>query len=336
VAITTDGEYILYLDGAPHRGVRNTLGELAIGEIVQDEPIDIDPSPPTRWGKGYKGPRRETFPLPDEYALDAHGTPLDATTVKLLTHTFSLQKNQKQHSCLAAWTKRLAITPKQWLIIASRYNNTVLTPRDYHLHFKHITHRRIGTNNRFADQSSICRFCHTHEETSVHLGRCPSLTKIFGTINKATGFTPGKNRTYQQKALDTLFCHPCEDTPACVVHLYLIAWRYIITEFYQLHYDEGRPPFDETQAFTIYSRTIERYTLLVMAKAHRTRAILLTREHRGDPSPLRMIQRNNRLIGPLFHLDEGARLTISTQLEMRLKSARIEHVRKNIPTHHDN
>jgi ubiquitin len=161
VAITTDGDYILYLDGVPHKGIRNTLGEIAIGEVIQGEPMDIDPSPPTRWGKGYKGPRRETFPLPDEYALDAHETPLDATTVKILTHTFSLQNNHKQHPCLAAWTKRLAITPKQWLIIASRYNNSVLTPRDYHLHFKHITHRRIGTNNRFADQSSICLFA-TH------------------------------------------------------------------------------------------------------------------------------------------------------------------------------
>eukprot|EP00962_Isochrysis_galbana_P030336 scaffold9830_cov129-Isochrysis_galbana.AAC.1 len=39
------------------------------------------------------------------------------------------------------------ITTRQWKIIASRYNNSLLTPRDYHLHFKHITHRRIGTNN---------------------------------------------------------------------------------------------------------------------------------------------------------------------------------------------
>jgi len=65
--------------------------------------------------------------------------------------------------------------------MALDYNNTLLTPRDcYHLHFKHITHRRIGTNNRYdADRPcpSTCRFCHKYEETSVHLGRCPCLKK---------------------------------------------------------------------------------------------------------------------------------------------------------------
>eukprot|EP00962_Isochrysis_galbana_P006045 scaffold1640_cov111-Isochrysis_galbana.AAC.6 len=63
------------------------------------------------------------------------------------------------------------LTTRQWKIIASRYNNSLLTPRDYHLHFKHITHRRIGTNNRFVDQPSTCRFCHKYAESSVHLGR---------------------------------------------------------------------------------------------------------------------------------------------------------------------
>eukprot|EP00962_Isochrysis_galbana_P000797 scaffold225_cov111-Isochrysis_galbana.AAC.11 len=38
----------------------------------------------------------------------------------------------------------------------------------------------------FADQPSACRFCHKYVESSVHLGRCPSLKKIFGTINQAS------------------------------------------------------------------------------------------------------------------------------------------------------
>jgi hypothetical protein len=126
-----------------------------------------------------------------------------------------------------------------------------------------------------------------------------------------TGFTPDNNRTSQQKARDKLFCHPCEDTPACVGHLYLIAWRFILTDFYQIHYDERSPPFDEPQAFSIYTRTIERYTILTMTKAHRTRATQIDRMRRGDPPPRRLIQRTNRLFGPLFHLDEDARLTIS-------------------------
>jgi hypothetical protein len=107
--------------------------------------------------------------------------------------------------------------------------------------------------------------------TSVHLGRCPSLLKIFDTINQTVGFTPDKNRNVQRKALDTLFCHPHADTPQYIGNLYLIAWRLILTESYQLHFDEERPVFDEERAYSIFQRTLERYTILALAKAHRTR-----------------------------------------------------------------
>jgi hypothetical protein len=338
VRITTDGEYVLYEDGIPFQGISDSLGELAMGEALEDEDLDLDPSPPAKWGKGYKGPRREAFPLPDEYSLDADGTPLDATSVKTLTSLLSNQLKHKPHPCLAAWEKRLGTTEAQWHIIASRYNNDLLTPRDYHLHLKHITHRCIATNNRFADQPSsfadqpsLCRFCHQYGETSVHLGRCPSLTVIFGTINRLVGFAPSGNRSIQQQARDNLFGHPHKDTPACIAHLYMIAWRYILTDFYQLHYDETLPPFDSVRAYTIYTRTLERYTLLVMAKAHRTRALLLSRL-RSDILPSnRMVRRTNNKISHLFDLDEEARLLMSAQMAKRLKIARLEHAGKNIP-----
>eukprot|EP00962_Isochrysis_galbana_P003217 scaffold907_cov120-Isochrysis_galbana.AAC.6 len=100
-------------------------------------------------------------------------------------------------------------------------------------------------------------------ESSVHLGRCPSLKKIFGTINKALGFAPRQNRSTQEQTLDTLFCFPHKSTPPSVAHLYMIAWRFIITDFYQLNYNKELPPFDEVQAYSIYKRTLERYTTLV-------------------------------------------------------------------------
>jgi hypothetical protein len=55
----------------------------------------------------------------------------------------------------------------------------------------------------------------------------------------------------------------------------MIALRHILTDFYQLHYDETLPPFDSVRAYSIYTHTLESYTLLVMAKAHRTRALLI-------------------------------------------------------------
>eukprot|EP00962_Isochrysis_galbana_P022232 scaffold6618_cov139-Isochrysis_galbana.AAC.8 len=88
--VTTEGEYVIYIDGLPFKATQNTLGELNVGEALDAIPVNIDPSPPTRWGRGYKGPRRESFPLlPDEYALDADETPLDQITVKTLTACFT-------------------------------------------------------------------------------------------------------------------------------------------------------------------------------------------------------------------------------------------------------
>jgi hypothetical protein len=93
----------------------------------------------------------------------------------------------------------------------------------------------------------------------------------------------------------------------------MIAWRFIITGFYRLHYDEEPPPFDEVQAYSIsiFTRTLERYTILVMARAHNIRAIFQARQRRDNTPSNRLIQRSNRMIGPLFELNDEARLIMS-------------------------
>jgi hypothetical protein len=106
--------------------------------------------------------------------------------------------------------------------------------------------------------------------------------------------------TVQQKTLNTLFEHAHKDTPPCIAHLYMIAWRFIITDFYQLQFNSAMPPFDITRAYNIYARTLERYTLLVMAKAHRTRTILLARQRSDNLPSTRMVRRTNKMIAPLF------------------------------------
>eukprot|EP00967_Tisochrysis_lutea_P071765 scaffold95473_cov28-Tisochrysis_lutea.AAC.2 len=43
------------------------------------------------------------------------------------------------------------------------------------MHFKHITHRRIGTHNPFPDRNPLCRLCAQANESSTHIGKCPAL-----------------------------------------------------------------------------------------------------------------------------------------------------------------
>eukprot|EP00962_Isochrysis_galbana_P004499 scaffold1232_cov127-Isochrysis_galbana.AAC.9 len=67
-----------------------------------------------------------------------------------------------------------------------------------------------------------------------------------------SGFAPrtNRNRNAQEQVIDTLFCFPHDDTPHSVAHLYLIAWRFILTDFYQLKYNTELPPFDEARAYS--------------------------------------------------------------------------------------
>ena len=128
----------------------------------------------------------------------------------------------------------------------------------------------------------------------------------------------------------TLFCYPHKDTPQSIVHLYLIAWRFILTDFYQLKYNTELPPFDEARAYTLYTRTLERYTTLVMAKAHKVRVTIHSRERSGATHPQRLINRTNHTFSPLFSLDAEGTLSMSERMAKRLDIAKIGHVGKNI------
>eukprot|EP00962_Isochrysis_galbana_P060680 scaffold35434_cov157-Isochrysis_galbana.AAC.2 len=93
----------------------------------------------------------------------------------------------------------------------------------------------------------------------------------------------------------------------------MIAWRFIITDFYQLNYNKERPPFDEAQAYSIYKRTLERYTTLVMAKAFTIRAIIHARERSRATHPQRLLNRtNHKLLAPSSASTDRATRTCST------------------------
>ena len=138
------------------------------------------------------------------------------------------------------------------------YTSPMVTARDMHLHFKHITHRRVGTynRNRFPDRANTCRICGETDESSTHLGECPGTTSILGELNKVARFSPKIGRSREETIIDNLFViYPKGDAPKVIYVLYLLAWRYIITDFYRIHYDGIN--FSEE---TILIRIIERYT----------------------------------------------------------------------------
>ena len=87
-----------------------------------------------------------------------------------------------------AWTRKLELTHDEWKHVAKLYTHPLLKHTDKHPHFKHITHRRIGTRNRFAAATTAkCRLCGKHRENSTHLARCPSTLQIFQTMEAVAG-----------------------------------------------------------------------------------------------------------------------------------------------------
>eukprot|EP00967_Tisochrysis_lutea_P003962 scaffold4731_cov36-Tisochrysis_lutea.AAC.1 len=94
----------------------------------------------------------------------------------------------------------------------------LLKHTDKHPHFKHITHRRLGT--RETDLCPVTRtwtradLCGRHREDSCHLAWCPATQRIFEAIDTLTGFTHRPERSRTQKTKDRLFVYPAAQRSA--------------------------------------------------------------------------------------------------------------------------
>ena len=107
------------------------------------EKYDVGPQYPAKVAKrleGYKTNKRLEYPLADEYTLDGK-TPLDGTGVEHLTE--ALQRKDRKRKRLTGptkWEEKLQIPGDTWAHLAKLYTSPMVTARDMHLHFKHITH----------------------------------------------------------------------------------------------------------------------------------------------------------------------------------------------------
>jgi len=120
------------------------------------------------------------------------------------------------------------------------------------------------------------------------------------------------------------------------LYVYLIAWRFILTDFYQLKYNTELPPFDETRAYTLHlihphTRKVHHTTSHGQSsQSHKVRVTIHARERSGATPPQRLINRTNHTFSPLFSLDAEGTLSMSERMAKRLDIAKIGHVGKNI------
>ena len=277
--------------------------------------------PPAKWGEGYKGNRILEFPLPEEYTLDGN-TPLDKTEVKHLTKALQkLDARTQTQNGPQRWKDRLPVDENTWKHLARIYTSSMITARDSYLHFQHITHRRIGTHNRFPGRDPTCRLCKQSHESSTHLGTCPALDDIFDMIHELTEYHPTQHvSTSTDQAVDRLFILPNTNSPHSREILYILAWRYILTDFYRVHFDNTT--FDSKQ---IKKRILTRYTTLVKA-AHFGNSTDAARRAQADMGrqPKKRIDTND--FRPLYDVIDNETLAPSHTLKIATQKLEIEHI----------
>ena len=117
-----------------------------------------------RWKGKIIGVAESTFPHPRGWRLGDLDVPLDKIDVKKLTYAFSVA-TRVPPSCLAAWAARIGPLPED---VGTRYNQRLLTPRDWASHFKNIMHRAMRVRSH-DDRDPGCRCCRYARENIEHL-----------------------------------------------------------------------------------------------------------------------------------------------------------------------
>jgi hypothetical protein len=138
----TSKEWFVIQQGQCHSANKNDKGQLiTTGNPPVSAPQDLTHA--ARWGHQYIDTRRECFPLPSDYSLGGSKIRLDKLTIKSSTNIISY-KGRKPPNALKAWKERVdeddpIIKPNlDWEKINKIYKTDFLSPKDYHLHFRHL------------------------------------------------------------------------------------------------------------------------------------------------------------------------------------------------------
>ena len=230
--------------------------------------------------------------------------------------------NARPQPARETWARKLGMTRGEWTHVAKLYTHPLLKHTDKHPHFKHITHRRLGTRNRFDTATTTrCRLCGKHRENSTHLARCPSTQQIFQTIEAVTGYTPEKKRSTVQKikVKDRLFAYPNPNTttPDSLKALYLIAWRYIIGDFYRVEFDNYT--FHQVP---VIEKTLSRFTILARGLVPPDRPST-ARTNKASQGRKPKLKSPRELCAPVFTINDKDTLSLGTNLSAVAQALRI-------------
>ena len=174
------------------------------------------------------GPAESSFPSPKEWHFCHSAKDLDKVDVKHLTRLFSLQ-TQKPPTCIAKWEAKYG--PMKWGPLRKAYSNAFLTPKDYHLHFSHILHRRFYSRVKAREKDTRCRMCTYFTESVEHLENCSKLAPLKLWLRATTEEYSWSDN--EQKQCFMLGLHPYEKHGDGSVSLWLLLWSALIRNLIQ-------------------------------------------------------------------------------------------------------
>ena len=155
----------------------------------------------------------------------------------------------------------------------------------------------------------------------IYSSRCPGITRILDALNIIARFSPSAERSREDITIDNLFIFPKGDAPKAIYTLYLLAWRYIITDFYRIHYENIDIDYSEE---SILIRIIERYTALRKALifAYETDSARTAQAGMGRQPKKRIDIGDFR---PVFHISDKGGLKPSEEIAELATKLRIAH-----------
>jgi hypothetical protein len=109
--------------------------------------------------------------------------------------------------------------------VGERYNQRLLTPRDWHSHFKNVLHRALMVRGH---QNEACRCCGIARENLQHFPDCQIVGKFFSTFAVMVG-VDWKNFDMREKERFALFAlTKYEVIEEGWINLHLLLWKQTI------------------------------------------------------------------------------------------------------------
>ena len=248
-----------------------------------------------RWNGRVMGIAEQTFPHPKEWRLGTATETMDKLTVRALTAAISAIK-RVEPSCIGAWQQRIGQLPHD---IGARYNNSLLTPKDWHSHFKNVLHRAMVVKGNDPNDKA-CRACKHEYENLQHFATCEVVGKIFTALAELTD-TKLTNKTEIERF--ALFALRPDGKPVEEgwLNFHLLLWKYII---YYITIAEKED--EKFQTHAIWQAAKQRFEQKVAAKKETLRTDLLRAESRGLEAP--NLERKGRCMQPLARVNEEGAL----------------------------